>query len=270
MQEYKPKDDQHEDTPYTLFGKNGLQPEDLGCPDRFLIDASRAGNVARWINHSHFNANVEARALSDALAPEIDDCSGWRIGLFATCDLAEGETLRWNYMYSAAEASHRRPALMTATHPLDSADYEPELMRNEDDDTPVRAEWFHEQGTRPLDWGGNHEARDHLLTQGYPPPADPPLLMEWVGGCQVDQDTEDAVEDAEDLAAHYSKHIVDAYDYLFPQSFAMDGTREFLPIPIWPWTQDDPDGCPPSPPAVSGDPERSAYWQRDWGLYRSA
>ncbi|KAI4327534.1 hypothetical protein L6164_019983 [Bauhinia variegata] len=62
--------------------------------DRYVIDASRYGNVSRFINHS-----CSPNLVSHQVLVESMDCQRAHIGLYANRDIALGEELTFDYHY---------------------------------------------------------------------------------------------------------------------------------------------------------------------------
>lgn len=65
--------------------------------DEYVIDGSKRGNVARWINHS-CTPNCEA-----VLHEDEDDRRRDRVFIEAIADIAEGDELTYNYGITLAE-----------------------------------------------------------------------------------------------------------------------------------------------------------------------
>ncbi|KAK2987494.1 hypothetical protein RJ640_012153 [Escallonia rubra] len=63
-------------------------------PVPYVIDASQYGNVSRYINHS-----CSPNLMNHQVLVESMDCPRSHIGLYASCDIAMGEELTYNYRY---------------------------------------------------------------------------------------------------------------------------------------------------------------------------
>ncbi|MFQ6665903.1 hypothetical protein Gotur_032457 [Gossypium turneri] len=61
---------------------------------RYFIDASKYGNVSRFINHSCSPNLVNHQVLVDSM-----DCHRAHIGLYASQDISVGEELTFDYRY---------------------------------------------------------------------------------------------------------------------------------------------------------------------------
>ncbi|XVE87235.1 hypothetical protein DITRI_Ditri18aG0100300 [Diplodiscus trichospermus] len=66
----------------------------IGGQVRYFIDATKYGNVSRFINHSCSPNLVNRQVLVDSM-----DCQRAHIGLFASQDIAMGEELTFDYRY---------------------------------------------------------------------------------------------------------------------------------------------------------------------------
>ena len=240
-------------TPYTLFGDgHGLSHADVEaneleidfgdedtCPAcgqyirtansmdvsswfEFRIDASSVGNVARWINHSRSQANLEARLSQDAASP---NAHGWKVSFFATRVISSGEPLLWDYMRSRRV----RKRVLTGGLPKNVflAGGTPETLRSIPDGMPVRADW------ETCDSSGPDGTDDSLLIQGYPPHAPAPgAADQW----------------AYDDTMYTWEDSLERYKQLFPRRIPM--------LVDAPWLHDKR----AYPPKKRGDPERGPYW----------
>lgn len=228
----------HHDTPYTLFGDAGVQPqilqaekedESMGaedCPcalcgrDKeyesedeggscFRIEAAFRGNIARWINHSSTAPNLVARLSNDAAVPLE---SGSKVSFYAARDIGIGEQLLWDYMFGdEAGFGAARKSMPPGFLPDGAA----EMLRMAADNTPVRTEWFAKDGD-PCAVFGATDTVDTLLVQGYPGSGEP-----------------------------YASQ--GAHEEMFPSSH---------PLPSEPWDHDPVADAP----EVVGDVERCAHW----------
>ncbi|KAL1183552.1 hypothetical protein V6Z11_A02G190800 [Gossypium hirsutum] len=61
---------------------------------RYFIDASKYGNISRFINHSCSPNLVNHQVLVDSM-----DCHRAHIGLYASQDISVGEELTFDYRY---------------------------------------------------------------------------------------------------------------------------------------------------------------------------
>ena len=260
-QNYEEEDD--EDTPYTLFGDEGVQPAELPkedpeeempedacqeeCPmcgmepdeededdkHAFKIEASATGNVARWINHSMMEDNLQARLVQHPQVPQ----DAYLVEFVAKHDIAAGEPLLWNYLYGEHQLDGTR-ARKSAPWRGAGAAYQPEMLRSSIDDAPTRAEWYVDEGSHASQvragWPGARESSDTILIQGCPPAA------------STDKDGDD--ENGDDWNESDPDEDLEHHHELFP--------NENLPLVDTQWTHDEHN----DPPAAPGDEERCEYW----------
>jgi hypothetical protein len=214
--------------------------------ERFLIDATRRGNVSRWINHSSEDANLEARLSAGSAATD----GRHRVSFYATTDLGAGDLLWWDYMFRSRgrRVAARKQAPVSGGipgpgHPFHI--FDAEMLRDVTDDTPVRAEWFAEEG------GKLHEGYatiDAMMVEGHPPlmrmiPIAPPLHRPPGHFPRHQYST------PEGWAEETAREFCEAYPYLFP--------RRLRPLPRdRPWVH----GEEVEAPSLPTDPERCAYW----------
>ena len=240
--EYEMHDDEEEVPCCALCASE----EDHTHKERFLIDETRRGNVSRWINHSSEDANLEARLSAGSVATNDHH----RVTFYATKDLTAGDMLWWDYMFDRrgrrVAARKQAPAsggVRGPGHPFNS--FHAEMLRDDTDDTPVRAEWFAEEGGKLED---GYATIDAMMVEGHPPhmstiPIAPPLHRPPGHFPRHQYSTPGG------WTEESAREFCEAYPYLFPRRLrALPHDR--------PWVHDEEVGDPSLPT----DPERSAYW----------